>query len=56
MENEAKKDEGVLNDSAVPVSKRHEVGPAEMIRRKNNAFRDGRTNLGTGKPSDIVVD
>jgi len=44
-----------LDDSAVTGTKKREIGPAEAIRRKNNHFRDSRVNLGTGKPSEVVV-
>jgi hypothetical protein len=45
-----------LSDSLVDGAKRRERGPAEKARNKNNSSRDGRTNLGVGKPSNIVVD
>jgi hypothetical protein len=44
-----------LEDSKVDGVKRREVGPAEKVRRANNQSRDARTNLGVGKPADIVV-
>jgi hypothetical protein len=53
---EAKKDKGILKDSEVTGTTRREIGPAEQIRRANNHARDGRTNLGRGKPSEIVTD
>jgi hypothetical protein len=43
------------SDSVAEGTKRREVGPAEQARRKANAQRDGRTNLGNGKPSAIVI-
>lgn len=52
---EQKKDENILKDSCVTGTPR-EIGPAEKVRRENNQYRDSRTNLGKGKPSDIVVD
>jgi hypothetical protein len=55
MTDELKKDEGILKDSEVS-GKVREIGPAEEVRRKNNHYRDSRTNLGKGKPSEIVVD
>jgi hypothetical protein len=45
-----------LEDSKVDGGKRRDVGPAEKVRRENNAIRDGRTNLGVGKPAEIVID
>lgn len=45
-----------LKDSEVDGTKKREVGPAEKSRQKNNHARDGRTNLGTGKPAEVVVD
>jgi hypothetical protein len=47
--------DSTLSDSEVS-GKRREIGPAELVRRKNNlGSRDVRTNLGRGKPSDITV-
>ena len=43
------------SDSVAEGTKRREVGPAEAARRKNNQSRDGRSNLGNGKPSTIVI-
>jgi hypothetical protein len=43
------------SDSIAEGTKRIEAGPAEKARRKANAQRDARTNLGMGKPSTIVV-
>jgi hypothetical protein len=45
-----------LSDSEVQNATRRDVGPAEKARRKNSQLRDARTNLGVGKPSNIVVD
>jgi len=42
------------SDSAAEGTKRIEAGPVERARRKANAQRDGRTNLGVGKPSTVV--
>lgn len=56
MTDEAKKDKGILDDSLVTGTKKRERGPAEKVRQANNHARDGRTNLGTGKPSDVVTD
>lgn len=53
-ETEKKKDYALLEDSVVTGTKRREVGAAEACRRKNNAARDGRTNLGVGKPATIT--
>jgi hypothetical protein len=43
-------------DSVPTGTKRHEPGPAEQARRKANNQRDGRVNLGVGKPSGVVTD
>ena len=51
---EESKDKGILNDSKVS-GKVREIGPAEEVRRANNHYRDSRTNLGKGKPSDVVI-
>jgi len=53
---EESKDKGILKDSEVTGTKKREIGPAEAVRRANNHARDMRVNLGTGKPSEIVVD
>jgi len=45
-----------LSDSQVDGTKKRERGPAEKARQVNNHARDGRTNLGTGKPAEVVVD
>ena len=46
----------VLEESKVTDTTKRTIGPAEAVRRANNHARDGRTNLGTGKPSEVVVD
>jgi hypothetical protein len=48
--------DSTLEASKVTGTKRREIGPAEAVRRANNHARDGRTNLGTGKPSEVVTD
>ena len=53
---EVTKDTMLLDQSIPDGTKRREPGPAEKARRKANAQRDGRTNLGVGKPSTVVVD
>lgn len=56
---EVKRDQSTkasLSDSVVDGTKRREVGPAEVARRKNNQSRNSRTNLGVGKSSTVVVD
>jgi hypothetical protein len=42
-------------DSVPAGTKRREPGPAEKARRKANGQRDGRSNLGAGKSSDVVT-
>jgi len=44
-----------LSDSLVDGTKRREKGPAEQARNRNNSRRDGRSNLGVGKSSTIVI-
>lgn len=44
------------SDSIPAGTTRREPGPAEKARRKINQNRDGRTNLGVGKPTSIVTD
>jgi hypothetical protein len=45
----------LLDDSKPTGQKKREIGPAEAVRRAANHGRDGRVNLGTGKPSGIEV-
>jgi hypothetical protein len=51
---DVKSDAEHLEHSKVEGTKRREVGIAEKVRRQNNASRDGRSNLGVGKPATIV--
>jgi hypothetical protein len=47
--------DSTLEESKPTGQKKREIGPAEAVRRAANHGRDGRVNLGTGKPSGIEV-
>lgn len=51
---DVKSDGALLEDSKVKGAERREVGLAEKVRRQNNQSRDGRSNLGVGKPATIT--